>query len=140
MRLIRFLEAGVALAVVGLLLGGCASTTGGPGTDSPFGDITKLTVTDLQAALARATRADDKPAMMCYPVLIGIVQGLPSQTPDTQLAGIVDAFEAARVLSKKAAGFSGSTDPMIQAVNLGCAALYNDAKGDVLRLMIKLRP
>jgi len=130
----------IALALlVPFSLIGCASI-GGTGGDGPLGDVSKMTVTDLQAALARATKANDKPAMMCYPVLIQVVQNLPSQFPDQNFAGPIDAFEAARILTKKATEFSGSNNELIQSVNLACAALYNDAKGDILRLLVKFRP
>lgn len=122
------------LSLVALSLAACDES------QSPFGDISKLTVADLTAALARATAADDKPAMMCYPVLIQIVQSIPGQIPDANLAGAVDAFEAARLLAKKAQSFTGGSDQLVQSVNLACAALYNDAKGDILRLGVKLRP
>ncbi len=129
----------VSLLSLTVILTGCVGNVLN-NDDSPFGDITKLTITDLQAALARATAADDKPAMMCYPVLIQVIQGLPSQAPDSKVAGVVDAFEAARLLAKKAQAFSGSNNQMIQNINLGCAALYNDAKADILRLGVKFRP
>lgn len=130
----RLVALGLALALTG------CSSAGLLGPRSPFGDITQLTVTDLEAALADATAHDDKPAMMCYPVLIGVVKSLPSQVPSLEAKGIVSAFQSARDLAKKAQSFSGANDPLIQAVNLGCAALYNDAKGDILRLGVKLRP
>jgi hypothetical protein len=122
-----------------ILMTGCA--TGGLSTSSgPLGDITKLTVADLQAALADATAHQDVAAMQCYPVLIKVVQSLPSQEP-AEPVGVVSAFQAARdinkaIISQTAAG-QGS---VVQAVNLGCAALFNDAQGDILRIVNKIRP
>jgi hypothetical protein len=128
----------VALVLLPLALFGCAGVIGSDDA-GPLGDISKMTVADLTAALARATAADDKPAMMCYPVLIEVVGSISSRTPDAPVAGPIDAFEAARILTKKATAFSGSNNEMIQKVNLACAALYNDAKGDILRLLVKFR-
>ena len=122
----------LAVGLSALVLTGCDQA-------APF-DLTKVTVTDLQAALARATAADDKPAMQCYAGLLPIIQSLPTQIPDPKFAGVVDAFEAARLLSKKAQGFSGATNPLVQGVNLACAALFNDTQGDLLRLGVKFRP
>jgi hypothetical protein len=139
----RFRHFALAVALViplALALSGCAGLPGVGGDDGPLGDVSKMTVVDLRAALARATAADDKPAMMCYPVLIEVVESIDSRAPDTNFAGPIDAFEAARLLTKKATAFSGSNNAMIQKVNLGCAALYNDAKGDILRLLVKFRP
>ena len=129
----------VGLLILAVTLTGCVGNILN-NDDSPFGDITKLTIADLSAALVRATAADDKPAMMCYPVLIQVIQNLPDQAPDSKVAGIVDAFEAARLASKRIQSFSGANNQIIQYVNLGCAALYNDAKADILRLGIKFRP
>jgi hypothetical protein len=119
-----------------LLLSGCASVAG---NSAPF-DLSEVTVTDLKAALARATAADDKPAMQCYAGLIPIVQALPKQVPNIEAAGVVDAFEIARLAAKKAQTFTGANDPIVQGVNMACAALFNDAKGDLLRLGIRFRP
>jgi hypothetical protein len=121
-----------AMLVSAVVLVGCDPA-------APF-DLSKVTVPDLQAALARATAADDKPAIQCYAGLIPIIQSLPGQIPDPNFAGVVDAFEAARILSKKAQGFSGANNPLIQNVNLACAALFNDTQGDLLRLGLKFRP
>lgn len=128
----------VPLLCLSLGLVGCASKDAPGG--SPIIELSKLTVADLQAALARATKADDKPAMQCYPVLISLVQGVPGQASAVLPAGVVDAFEVARLFSKQAQTFSGASNPMIQAINLGCAALFNDTQGDLLRLGIKFRP
>jgi hypothetical protein len=130
------------ILVLGLTLlftAGCASLPffGGGG---PFGDITQLTVTDLEAALADATAHNDLLAMQCYPALIQIVQDLPEQAPPVEIKGIVSAFQATRNLAKKAQQFSVAGNAMTQQVNLACAALFNDAKGDILRLAIKFRP
>jgi hypothetical protein len=123
-----------------ILATGCA-TSGLTVSSSPLGDITKLAVSDLQAALADATAHNDVAAMQCYPVLIQVVQSLPSQVPATAPAGVVSAFQAARDLSKavqsQTAAGQGS---VVQAVNLGCAALFNDVQGDVLRIGAKIRP
>jgi hypothetical protein len=123
-----------------VLFTGCA-TSGLTVSSSPLGDITKLAVSDLQAALADATAHNDVAAMQCYPVLIQVVQSLPSQVPSTAPAGVVSAFQAARDLSKavqsQTAAGQGS---VVQAVNLGCAALFNDVQGDVLRIGAKIRP
>jgi hypothetical protein len=135
----------IVLIAAVFLLAGCASgtvTLPAMGTNSgPLGDITKLAVTDLQVALADATAHQDQAAMACYPVLINIVQSLPSQVPTTAPAGVVSAFQAARDLSKsiqsQTAAGQGS---IVQAVNLGCAALFNDVQGDVLRIGAKIRP
>jgi uncharacterized protein YceK len=129
------------VVVLCIFLAGCSSVSGLSSPGSPFGDVLALTVADLEAALADATAHQDLPAMQCYPVLLGIVKNLPSQLPTAGAPkGVVSTFQAARDLSKKAQTFSGANDPLIQAVNLGCAALYNDAKGDALRLGIKVRP
>lgn len=128
------------VALLGLLLVGCVS---GPVslTSGPLGDITKLAATDIQAALADATAHNDLAAMQCYPVLLQVLASLPSTVPSTAPAGVVSAFQEARDLSKavqsQTAAGQGS---LVQTVNLGCAALFNDAQGDLLRLGIKLRP
>lgn len=120
------------------LLAGCATYKGGAGP-GPFGDITKLAVTDLQAALADATAHNDLPAMQCYPVLIQVVQSLPTTSPLKEVYGPVSAFQAARDLSKAIQANVGRS-ALVQTVNLGCAALFNDVQGDILRLGIKFRP
>lgn len=130
----------LSLLVAAVLLTGCASL-GAPSMSSPLGDITTFTVEDLQAALADATAHQDVAAMQCYPVLIQVVQSLPSQAPNTSPVGVVSAFQRARdaakaVQSQTAAG-QGS---LVQTVNLGCAALFNDAQGDILRILNKVRP
>jgi hypothetical protein len=100
-----------------------------------------LVVSDLQSALVLATAANDKPAMMCYPALIQIVQSLPSQVPpDPGFVGVVTSFEKARLLTKRVTTFSSGDSELIQSVNLACGALYMDAKGDVARLLLKFRP
>jgi hypothetical protein len=124
------------LLIVALLLGGCASYGG---ASSPLGDVTKLTVTDLQAALVDATAHKDAAAMACYPVLIGIVQNLPAVNPATSPVGLVTAFQAARDVSKAIQSNAGG-NAFVQQVNLGCAALFNDVQGDILRLGILFRP
>lgn len=110
--------------------------------DTPLLDLSKVTVEDLQGALALATTADDKPAMQCYAGLIPIVQALPSQVPDLNLltGKPITDFEKARLLAKKVQGINGGNDQLVQGVNLACGALYMDAKGDILRLMLKFRP
>lgn len=122
-----------------VLLTGCVST--GSLTSGPLGDITKLATSDIQAALADATAHNDTAAMQCYPVLLQVVASLPSQVPSTVPAGVVSAFQKARDLSKavqsQTAAGQGS---VVQAVNLGCAALFNDVQGDVLRIGAKIRP
>lgn len=131
----------ITTVLAGLLVFMGCSSAGMLAPSGPFDDITKLAVPDLQRALAKATAADDKPAMMCYPVLIEVVQGLEANGigVDLSFQGPAEAFENTRLLAKKAQSFTGATNPLIQKVNLGCAALYNDAKGDVLRLGIKFR-
>jgi hypothetical protein len=128
------------LALLSLvLLTGCA-TTGTSLTSGPLGDITKLAVTDIQAALVDATAHNDQAAMACYPVLLQVLASLPAQGP-AEPVGVVSAFQAARDLSKaiqsQTAAGQGS---VVQAVNLGCAALFNDAQGDILRIGAKIRP
>lgn len=128
------------VALLGLLLVGCAT---GPlsVTSGPLGDLTKLTTADLTAALADATAHNDQAAMQCYPVLMKVVASLPAVAPASQPAGVVSAFQAARDLVKTVqAQTDAGQGSVVQAVNLGCAALFNDAQGDVLRLLNKIRP
>ena len=121
-----------------LLATGCA-TSGG--YSSPFGDITKLTNADLDAALADATAHGDKAAMACYPVLKSVIANLPAQVPAAPPAGIVSAFQAARDASKAVqSGVTSGQNAIVQEVNLGCAALFNDTQGDILRLGVIFRP
>jgi hypothetical protein len=128
--------------LVALALAGCASIVPGtaPNTAGPLGDITKLAASDIQAALTDATAHNDVAAMQCYPVLLQVLASLPSQVPAAPV-GVVSAFQAARDLSKaiqsQTAAGQGS---VVQAVNLGCAALFNDVQGDVLRIGAKIRP
>ena len=79
--------------------------------------------------------------MQCYPVLLEVVKSLPSQVPSEAPKGVVSAFQKARDVAKsiqsQAAAGQGS---VIQTVNLGCAALFNDAHGDILRLGAIFRP
>jgi hypothetical protein len=127
------------IVVLVLLAAGCAGIAG-PG--SPFGDITKLTATDIQAALADATAHQDLAAMQCYPVLLDVLGSLQTQgQPAPTIAGVVSAFQAARDLSKAVqSGATSGQNAIVQKVNLGCAALFNDAHGDVLRLAVLFRP
>ena len=128
------------LLIVALLLGGCASYGG---TTGPFGDLSKITVADLDTAITSATAANDLPAMQCYPVLKSIVASIPAALPSTPPpgAGFVYGFEQARLLSKSVqSGVTSGQNAVIQKFNLGCAALVNDTQGDILRLGILFRP
>jgi hypothetical protein len=125
------------IALVALFLTGCSGTVL---TNGPFGDLSKLTATDIQAALADATAHGDKAAMQCYPVLLGVLADLQAKSAaPVNVAGVVSAFQAARDLAKTVQSNAGGNE-LVQAVNLGCAALFNDAQGDILRLAAKFRP
>lgn len=129
------------LAITLLFLAtGCASV-GAPSSPSQlFGDISKLTTADIEAALTDAIAHGDQPAMQCYPVLLQLVQSLPSSAPSAP-KGVVSAFQAARDLGKAAQSqAAGGKGTVVQAFNLGCAALVNDAQGDALRLGAIIRP
>ena len=128
---------GVVL-LVGLLATGC-STMGGSAYKSPLGDISTFTVADLEAAMADATAHNDKAAMACYPVLMELVKSLPSKAPAAQPKGVVSAFQQARDLTKSVQS-NASGQAVVAAVNLGCAALFNDVQGDILRLGVLFRP
>ncbi len=129
----------VLAAFTGCASGGLGGLGGG--NASPFGDISKLAVSDLEAALADATAHQDRAAMACYPVLLGIVKSLPAEVVPKAPAGLVSAFQQARDLSKAVqSGATSGQNALVQQVNLGCAALFNDTQGDILRLGILFRP
>lgn len=125
----------VSLAAV--LLVGCATI------QTQLMDLGKLKADDIQAALVLATQANDKAAMQCYPVLLQELANLAASTgqPAPDVKGLVSVFQLARNASKKVqSGATTGQSDLVQRINLGCAALFNDTQGDVLRLGVMFRP
>jgi hypothetical protein len=122
------------------LFAGCAGAYSGGAT--PFGDLAQVTTADITAALADATAHQDKAAMQCYPVLLEVIASLPSALPAvSEPKGVVSLYQAARDISKAVQAQGGPGQSAIaQKINLGCAALFNDTQGDILRLGLKFRP
>lgn len=124
----------LTLALAGLLLGGCAGPT------KFLMDVEHFEEKDLRAAVTDAVIHKDAPAAMCYMTLLDIIlNDLPNQPLPSAPVGPVSAFQAVRDVAKAAQQGPG-TSPLAQKVNLGCAALFNDANADALRLGAKFRP
>mgnify|MGYP003395621566 CR=1 FL=1 len=91
----------VSLALLGLLLSGCASV-GAAGGNDPLQALGKFAQADLQAALADATAHQDQVAINCYTTLLAVLGSVPSQPP--QVKGAVSAFQFGRDLLSSGGG------------------------------------
>lgn len=90
---------------------------------------------DLDAATARATVANHRAGMMCYPVLAKYLTGDQTLGDSLKLAGVFDAFEAGLLI-----GMGGQQsvlmNPVVQDIHDNCAALVGDANVTLIRLGI----
>jgi len=112
-------------------LGGCSQDLSQLHSSSSLSDfvaaLQKITVTDLEAATARAIAGGDVMGAQCYPVLEKYVsQGLPGVE---KLAGAFDAFEAARLGRKN---FSAGVPDDLR---MACAPLMMDEREFVLKMV-----
>ncbi len=114
--------------ILALFLAGCGSITG----DDPLSRLGDFTVADLKAANDLAVSADDQIAMACYPELIKFVERVGDFRAETRtVAGAFSAYQRARNVRRRLE--LGLPD----SLRIGCAALLNDSKRSVLRLLTR---
>lgn len=128
----------LVLAFVGAIaLGGCsanvASVLQGQSFEETLAALKNVTIADLDAATARAVAGGDQIAALCYPVLKKYVQSAPDGKD--KVAGLVDAFEKARLLGQKV-----STAQIPQDLQIACAPLFMDQKQLNLKIGNLIRP
>lgn len=138
----RILCVVVALAS---LLGGCVSGSGValslPSHPQPsslaevLANVKGDTIIDLNAADAIAVAHGDAIAHACYPVLAKYVAPATGVATVDQIAGVVSAFEKARV-ERKAAEAKVGTSGIPDDLRLGCAALLQDERDFIVRLAV----
>lgn len=103
-------------------------------TAGPLEGLSQFIETDLKAALAMAKASDDKPALQCYPVLIGLLESFGTDlASQTHAAGAVSVFQRARNLNH-----STAQSDLAEQINMGCAALFISTTVDNARLLSKL--
>lgn len=90
--------------------------------------LLKLTKADLEMALQLATDHDDPAGVQCYSMLLTKIDGV-AEFAAMPSAGVVSAYEKARILRRRVEGRSG------EDVRVACSALVNDSAGVVLRLV-----
>ena len=118
----------VAVIAAAVFISSCSSINQ-PGTSSIADFYTKLhsvTVSDLDAATARAVANGDQIGATCYPALKQYIgQGLPGiEKP----AGVFDAFEMARL------GVHNARGGIPDGLKLACAALVQDTAEFAIRM------
>ncbi len=117
--------------------GGCSANVASVLQSGNFEDtlaaLKSVTVADLDAATARAIAGGDALAAQCYPVLKKYVQSAPDGKD--KVAGLVDAFEKARLLGQKA-----SAAQIPQDLQIACAPLFADQAQLNLKIGNLVRP
>lgn len=84
---------------------------------------------DLQQAIVIAGQTDDQTAITCYQTLDKYV-GAGRVLDIPEIKGLVSAFQTGRNLLRRVRG----TNPVLEDINRGCAALFTDAKFTLIRL------
>lgn len=84
---------------------------------------------DLQQAIVIANQTNDQTAIMCYQTLDKYV-GAGRVIDIPEIKGLVSAFQVGRNLLRQAKG----TNPVLEDINRGCAALFTDAKITLIKL------
>lgn len=121
----------LGILVLSLFMSACATTQAinllqsGQETDL-FSAVSKVTVADLDAAMADAQQNNDVIAMNCYPVLKKYV--LMGSQGTTKIVGAFSAYQKARDI-KKGIG-AGVPDDL----KLGCAAMLQETRDFVLKM------
>lgn len=110
-----------------------ASVFQGGSFEETLASLKSVTVADLDAATARAVAGGDQLAAQCYPVLKKYVQSAPDGKD--KVAGLVDAFEKARLLGQKV-----STAQIPQDLQIACAPLFMDQQQLNLKIGNLVRP
>lgn len=88
---------------------------------------------DLQAAAARATAANHRAGMTCYPTLLKYVGADTTVGESLKVAGMFDAFEAGLLAAR--GGVQGlEQNPAVQDIHLNCAALVSEARFTLIKL------
>jgi hypothetical protein len=116
-----------------LLLAGCNAQPNAANLNAQLARLASVAINDLNVAAADAANHGDTLAAACYPALANwIITLQQSQGQITAPAGAFSAFQQTRDILKS--GMPG----IPPSVKLGCAALYLDAQGDVLKFVTLL--
>jgi len=120
------------------LLAACATSTTPPAAATPapasappadpLAALSKFTLNDLQHASAIGKAGGDKLGPLCYDWLAAQLQAQSSSDPNATVAGLISAFEKARLLQQAV------SNGISQDFQIHCAPLLSDAQSNLLRL------
>lgn len=102
-------------------------------------NLSKFSVTDLQAASADAKAHNDPEAAMCWDGLVPIVQsiGTGGALPAVpKIAGGASLFQAVRDILQGGLAATTGTPVVVKQINMACGPLYVSARADIAKVLI----